>query len=184
LHLVAGSWYEGDAPWFTWPLVVASKVPLAVLALALCGSVLLLLGRRRGAAMTPAARWTLAAVGAAALLHYATLLGAQGTYGGVRHALPIALAVLLLAAAAVGLAVAMRRTLPLAAAGLLLALAAAESLPEPRAWEYHNLLAGGSEDAWRLFSNEGIDLGQRFPEVRAMYERHVAPSGLEMFSSY
>src|SRR5690606_38260658 len=79
LHLVAGSWYEGDAPWFTWPLVVASKVPLAVLALALCGSVLLLLGRRRGAAMTPAARWTLAAVGAAALLHYATLLGAQGT---------------------------------------------------------------------------------------------------------
>lgn len=184
MHLVWGHWYEGHAPWFTWPAVLVAKLPLPVLALVLLGAAVLLVPRWRGTRLPAAAGWTLAALAAASALHLAALMDAQGTYGGVRHALPLLLALVVLAAATVAVAVA-RRQPPLAAASaLLLAIAAATTLPEPRAWEYHNPLAGGSADAWRYFGNEGTDLGQRFPEIQALYARHVADSGLPMFSAY
>src|SRR5690606_7653628 len=54
----------------------------------------------------------------------------------------------------------------------------------PRAWEYHNELVGGSAGAYRYFQNEGLDLGQRFHELRAFHDRHIAASGEPMYVDY
>lgn len=48
----------------------------------------------------------------------------------------------------------------------------------------HNELAGGSANAYRQFGNEGLDLGQRFHELRAFHDRHIAGSGLPLYVDY
>src|SRR3546814_8291533 len=58
------------------------------------------------------------------------------------------------------------------------------TLREPRVWEYHNALAGGTANAYRMFMNEGVDLGQRFHELRSFYDRHIAGSGLPLYVDY
>jgi hypothetical protein len=105
-------------------------------------------------------------------------------WGGVRHALPLIGGAAILAGAAVSIAW-QRRTVPLMVviAGLF-AAAVTTTLQEPRLWEYHNELVGGSEDAHRYFGNEGLDLGQRFAEIRAFHDRHIAPGGQPMYSDY
>ena len=70
------------------------------------------------------------------------------------------------------------------ATAILFAAASAMTMREPRLWEYHNELVGGSANAYRYFGNEGLDLGQRFAEIRAFHDRVIAPSGLPMYSSY
>ena len=40
-HLVWGKVHEGRTPWFTWPAILAAKIPLALSALALLGLLLL-----------------------------------------------------------------------------------------------------------------------------------------------
>lgn len=178
-HFVWGEIHFGSAPWFTWPAVLASKIPLAVLLLAAAGAVAL--ARLR---LPAAARWPLWTLLAASVAHLLALGTAQGTYGGVRHALPLVLAVALLCGALAALAW-QRRSRPLAAALAACLLAAtAMTLPEPRAWEYHNELVGGSANAHHWFSNEGLDLGQRFAELRNFHDRVIAPTGLPMYSSY
>ena len=58
------------------------------------------------------------------------------------------------------------------------------TIGEKRAWEYHNELVGGSAGAWRYFGNEGLDLGQRFGELRAFHDRVIQPSGEALYSNY
>jgi hypothetical protein len=64
------------------------------------------------------------------------------------------------------------RAVPLAA----ILWIAVSVLPQRRIWEYHNLLAGGSQNAWQSFDNESVDLGQRTPELIAFYKNHIAPA--------
>ena len=174
-----GKKYTGPAPWFTWPSVVASKVPLALMALSLLG--LALLPRSK---LSPQARWALAALLGASTVHLLALMGSQGTYGGLRHALPLVLAMAVLAGGAVSWAWQGRSRAGLAAVALLLVAALGMTLREPRLWEYHNELAGGSANAYRYFGNEGLDLGQRYPEIRAFHDRVIKPSGGKLYSDY
>jgi tetratricopeptide (TPR) repeat protein len=55
--------------------------------------------------------------------------------------------------------------------------ASVSALPQRRIWEYHNLLAGGSANAWKYFDNESVDLGQRSTELIAYYKAHVTENG-------
>ena len=178
-HTVWGTRYIGRPPWFTWPSIVAGKVPLALLALALLGCVLVVRSK-----LPDGARWTLIVVLAMSAAHLLALMSAQGTYGGIRHALPLVLALAIVAGAVTDEAW-RRRSRALAAtfAGLVIA-AAVMTLREPRLWEYHNELAGGSEGAYRYFSNEGVDLGQRFGEIRSFFNATIAPTGLPLYSDY
>ncbi len=48
-------------------------------------------------------------------------------------------------------------------------------LPQRRIWEYHNIIAGGSANAWRAFLNESVDLGQRSHEIIAFAKAHISP---------
>jgi tetratricopeptide (TPR) repeat protein len=179
MHFVWGTPYMGAPPWFAWPAILASKLPLALIALAALGSVLLWRTR-----LPPSARWTLLAVLAACVVHFGALIGSGGIWGGVRHALPLIAGAAMLAGAAIALAW-QRRSVPLiAVAAGLLAAAVTTTMREPRLWEYHNELVGGSANAYRYFGNEGLDLGQRFAEIRAFHDRHIAPGGQPLYSDY
>jgi len=123
--------------------------------------------------------------------HFVALAGSQGAYAGIRHALPVVLALLLLIALALREVVAglrapgaTRRVRFEAAAFAVLAVALlVATLPEPRLYEFHNRLAGGSENAWRNFSNESVDLGLRFHEIRAFHDQVVVDGGLPFYGS-
>lgn len=174
-----GKKYEGKAPWFTWPTAIVTKVPLALMALSLLG--LTLLPRSK---LPSPARWALAVLLGGSVAHLLALMGSQGTYGGVRHALPIVLAMAVLAGAAAAWAWHAQSRAAGVSVALLLVAALGMTIREPRLWEYHNELAGGSVDAWRYFGNEGLDLGQRYPEIRAFHDRVIKPAGASLYSEY
>ena len=178
-HFVWGTVYEGHAPWFAWPAIVAAKLPLPLAALALAGCVLAF---RRD--WPRRARWTLVALAGASGFHLAALMASSGIWGGVRHAMPLLVAAAMLGGAALAWARRRRSRPLLGAIALLLGLALATTWREPRLWEYHNELAGGSAGAYGYFANEGLDLGQRFGEIRAFHDRVIAPGGLPLYSDY
>lgn len=184
MHLVWGHWHAGSAPWFTWPSVVVSKLPLATLALLLLGAILLAVPRWRGVPLAASMRWSLGGAALVAVLHLGALMQSEGTYGGVRHAMPLVVLPALLAGLVVATALRRRSMLLGISAALLLLATAVMTLPERRLWEYHNELVGGSDQAWRYFANEGTDLGQRFPEIRSFHDRVIRPTGLPLYSAY
>ena len=179
LHLVWGKVYEGRTPWFTWPAIVAAKLPLALSALALLG-----LGLLWRAPLPASARWMLAALAAGSLFHLAALMVAPSAWGGVRHATPLLVAVAILGGGGVSEAWRRRSRVLGAIVAALFVAAVAMTIREPRLWEYHNELAGGSREGWRYFGNEGLDSGQRFAEIRAFHDREIVPSGRPMYSDY
>lgn len=178
-HRLWGVKHKGRAPWFTWPSIVAAKVPLALMALSLLG--LLLLSKLQ---WPPAARWTLAVLLGGSAAHLLALMGSQGTYGGIRHALPLVIALAIVAGAAVAFAWQRRAWFAGAAVAVLLLAALGMTIREPRLWEYHNELAGGTSNAYTQFGNEGLDLGQRFPEMRAFHDRVIVPERSTLYVDY
>lgn len=177
--LLWGRWHAGSPPWCTWPSFIAIKVPLPLLFLAGAGVVAL-----RRAWPRARSRWCVATTAVMMAAHLLTLSSAQGAYAGVRHALPIVVG-LAVAAGAVGWQAKQGRSrvhFGIGAIGLGAALAMTAG--EPRVWEYHNELAGGSRDAWRFFLNEGIDLGQRAYELEEFNRAIMAPSGLPVYVEY
>lgn len=183
-HLLWGRQYLGEHPWHIWPSQIVSKLPLATLLMLALALPLLLRLR-----LAPRERFGLLMVMLMAGAHFAALAGSQGAYAGIRHALPVVFALLLL------IALAMRQVLAevkqpqatgisrLAAAGFVVLVAGllVATLPEPRLYEFHNRLAGGSQNAWRHFANESLDLGQRFHEIRAFHDAVVVPGDLPFF---
>ncbi len=176
-HFIYGTLYEGHPPWFTWPAIISAKVPAGLFALALLG--LLALWRRP---LTSSQRWMLIALAGVSVFHLAALIGSRGTYAGLRHALPIVVALAIVAGAASARAVATKSRALAATFALLWLTALTMTAREPRLWEYHNELVGGSRDAWRYFANEGLDLGQRFGEFVNYYKKVILPSGRPYYS--
>ena len=167
----------GDPPWYLWPSYLVAKMPLGLLGLAAAGALAL-----RRLTLTPVQRAALLAVLAMALFHFIALLGSQGTYAGIRHALPIVVALGILAGAASSLAWTTRSR---AWAGVTVgafALTFGTTIGEARLWEYHNVLAGGTEGAGYRFANEGVDLGQRAYEIAAFNDSVIAPSGEPLYA--
>lgn len=178
-HLIWGGHYSGKAPWFAWPAIVLAKLPLALLLLAIAGAGLL--WRARLPASARSMLWVLLGT---SFCHLLALAGSGSVWGGVRHATPLLVAAALLAGAAVAQAWQRRSRLAMVAVAALFAAAAAMTISEPRLWEYHNELVGGTRNAYRYFDNESLDLGQRFGEIRAFHDRVIAPSGLPLYSTY
>lgn len=179
LFRIWGTLYEGTPPWFSWPAIVASKLPLALMALALAG----LLASAR-AARDAHLRWPLLAVVLACGFHMAALVGSGGVWGGVRHALPVVLGLAIGAGAALDWAWRRRSRAWLALVAVPYIAAFAMTIREPSAWEYHNELVGGTANAYKYFDNEGLGLGQRYPQLRDYYHRVIAPSGLPLYSRF
>lgn len=179
LFRIWGTLYEGTPPWFSWPAIVASKLPLALMALALAG----LLASAR-AARDARLRWPLLAVVLACTFHMAALVGSGGVWGGVRHALPVVLGLAIGAGAVLDWAWRRRSRAWLALVVVPYLAAFAMTIREPSAWEYHNELVGGTANAYKYFDNEGLGLGQRYPQLRDYYHRVIAPSGLPLYSRF
>ena len=178
-HLVWGKVHEGRTPWFTWPAILAAKIPLALSALALLG--LVLPWRTR---LPSTARWMLVVLFGAGALHLSALMASPSAWGGVRHATPLIAMAAILGGGAVAEAWRRRSRALSAVVAALFVAAFAMTIREPRLWEYHNELVGGSAGAWRYFDNEGLNLGQRFGEIRAFHDRMIRPGGLPMYSNY
>lgn len=175
-HFVWGTIHEGKPPWFSWPAIVVSKLPLALMALTLFGA--LALWKLR---LSTGARWALLALLATTAAHMLALVGSGALWGGVRHAMPVIVALALLAGAAAQWAWQARSRLLGGSVALVLAAALAMTVSAPRLWEYHNELVGGTDNAYRYFNNEGLDLGQRFVEFDAFYHREIKPSGEPLY---
>ncbi|SEC22698.1 tetratricopeptide repeat protein [Terriglobus roseus] len=162
--------YIDHAPWWIPFADLFVKLPLPFLALAIAGIVMYAARKVPGKIARPLS------VFFAMLIVFLTFIAKNGIfYAGLRHWL---FAVPLLAIFAACAAVACLehpgrfiRAIPLAA----LLLIALPTLPQRRIWEYHNILAGGSGNAWRYFDNESIDLGQRSDEIAAFYKANMAP---------
>lgn len=178
-HLVWGRIHNGEPPWFTWPSAVVSKLPLALLALSLLGA--FAIWRMK---LSPTMRTSLLAVLVMSGTHLAALMSSQGTYAGIRHALPLVFALALLAGGVFTCAWQARSRLMMATASVLLLAGLAMTAREPRLWEYFNELAGGTKHAWNQFGNEGIDLGQRFHELNAFHLSTMKASGLPVYYDY
>ena len=183
-YLLWGRQYLNEKPWHIWPSQIVSKLPLATLLMLALALVVLLRGR-----LDRTERLCLLMVMVMAGSHFAALAGSQGAYGGIRHALPVVLAMLLLIALALRQVISGLRE-PATARwvqfhagvfGMLLVALLAVTLPEPRLFEFHNRLAGGSESAWRYFGNEGVDLGQRFHEIRAFHDQVIVGGDMPLF---
>lgn len=180
-HVLFGRVYEGSPPWFFWPGILASKIPLPQLLLAL-------LGVAAGVAWPPSgplpgrerrALWALGAMGAG---HFLALASSGGTYGGIRHALPLLVLCGVLAGGVVRLN---RSRWPRGAVlvpATLLVLTLATTAGEVRLWEYHNALAGGTEGAAERFDNEGVWLGQRLPEVARLWHGELGAANRPLYA--
>ena len=179
LFRIWGTLYEGAPPWFSWPAIILSKIPLGLLALALAGLVASV-----GAARDPKVRWPLLAVLASCAFHMAALVGSGGVWGGVRHALPVVVGLAIAAGALLHWAWARRSRAWLAVVAIPYVAAFAMTIREPHAWEYHNELVGGTANAYKYFENEGIGLGQRYPQILDYYRRVIAKSGLPLYTRF
>ena len=139
-----------------------------------------LLARR---SLTPAARWSLASVALGCGFHMIALMGSGGIWGGVRHALPMIVGAAVLAGGVLAWAWQRRSRPALAAVAALYVAAFAMTIREPRVWEYHNELVGGTGNAYRHFTNEGLDLGQRLQKF-APFTIGDRTSGEPMYADY
>jgi hypothetical protein len=166
-----GRSYQGKAPWWIPIANLVVKVPVAFLLLAIYGIGLLVLRRLPVETALPLAAFAGMAV------FFLLFIAHNGIfYAGLRHWL---FAVPLLAVcAAVGAWFLWRRpnrwVRGLAVAAIV--WIALNVLPQRRIWEYHNVFAGGSRNAWKGFDNESVDLGQRTPEFIAFYKSNIAPA--------
>lgn len=175
---VFGKLYYRKAPLYFFPVVLLVKIPIGLTILTLLG--LGLLAARR---LPPLWRGPLVLLLGFAGIYMAVL--AKGSpYAGIRHALPVVPVLALLGGAAVAAAWRGRSALLRGAAGVALAGALLSALPVLRPWEYYNELIGGSANAWRLFNDEGIGLGQRTRELAAYYNRHLRGTGERLLLGY
>lgn len=174
-----GRFIAGPPPWFTWPGFIAAKLPLALLVMALAGAIALWRAR-----LPASARWPLGAMLAMGASCLVSLVNAQSAYAGVRHAMPLVFVLAICAGALAWRASSLpRRAWRMLPAGLLL-LAAGMTWREPRLWEYHNELVGGTAGAYRWFSNESVELGQRLHEIEAFHAREIAAGGEPLYVDY
>ena len=162
-----GKFYEGNAPWYFFPGVIAVKMPIGLSFLSLLGIALFVAGRLPK-------EWNFAcAILLVTTTFFLFVLAHGATYAGIRHALPVV--VLLSLSAGVATAISMRASSRLVRAVVVLAYLAAaiSAVPRLRPWEYFNEFVGGPQNAYKYFVDEGVDLGQRSKELAAYYHQHL-----------
>jgi hypothetical protein len=165
---VFGRIYESRTPFWVPLAYLLIKIPLGITALALAGGIFLLAGR-----LPRAIVWPLLAFLAASLFFLGFVCLKGFPYAGIRHLLFIVPMVALLSGVAIEHIVIGRSRGGWAFAGIALLAACISVLPQRRPWEYHNVIAGGTENAWKYFNNESVDLGQRSTELIAYFKTHV-----------
>jgi tetratricopeptide (TPR) repeat protein len=158
--------------------MIAVKLPIGLIALTLLGLFLFIAGRIPPDWVFPGG------VVLTMALFFLLILSRGATYAGIRHALPVV--VLLAVFAGIGCEMALSSKTPQLKILVALALlaAAASALSQVRPWEYFNEFVGGTSEAYKSFSDEGVNLGQRSKELAKYYRRELEPSGVRPICLY
>jgi hypothetical protein len=162
--------YLRRVPLYYFPCQLLSKLPIGILLLGIVGVVLLASRRELATIREP----ILVISGFAAFFMAIIALGNSG-YAGIRHALPVYPACFLLAGAVILEAVRGSSRFLQVAVCLATLAAVISSATSFRPWEYRNELFGGSANAYRFFSDDGVDVGQRTKELADYYHRRLEP---------
>jgi hypothetical protein len=101
------------------------------------------------------------------------VLANGAVYAGIRHALPVLVLLSIFAGLFVERALISSSLSLKALAVLAYVLACASALPALRPWEYFNEFVGGTQNAYKYFDDEGVDLGQRSKELVAYYRQFL-----------
>ena len=172
---VFGRTYESRPPAWVPLVYLLVKIPLGIAALAQVGFILLLKGALPGRIRRPLLAFL--AVGFF-FLGFVCLKGVP--YAGVRHLLFLIPIVALLSAAALEHILNSPSRLGRVFAAVAMLSVCWSVLPLRRPWEYHNVIAGGTENAWKQFNNESLDLAQRSTELIAFYKANVTTNDCHM----
>jgi hypothetical protein len=175
---VFGHIYEGRAPHWVPLALVAIKIPLGIMGLAVAGGFFMLPGRLPAELRRPLLAFLVVGF---FFLGFVCWKGIP--YAGLRHLLFLVPIIALLSGIALERIWLGRSRLASALAAAALLAACVSALPQRRPWEYHNIIAGGTANAWKGFDNESLDLGQRSAELIAFYKLHVIP-GPECHNGY
>jgi len=105
-------------------------------------------------------------------------------YACVRHALPLFPPLAIVAGIAIAELTARRSRAGLSLAGLAIVAAAVSAVPRIRPWEYYNEAFGGPGGAYRHFSDEGIDVGQRTKDLALYCRQQLEPRGIKPYVLY
>lgn len=173
-----GQEYYSKAPFYFFPGVVAAKLPIGLFLLTLGGLIFLVF---RGT--TPEARVGIAAYTVFAVIFLGFLIRGS-SYAGVRHALPLIPFAGMFAAFAIYFAVKSSSLIARSSVAILLVAAMISAVPQMRPWEYFNELAGGAEDGYLYFNDEGVDLSQRVGEAARFYHDELEAKGDIPFFAY
>src|SRR6202044_1689414 len=153
------------------------KLPVGLSVLALLG-----LGIFFARRLPP--EWNLpASIILAAAILFLLVLAAGATYAGIRHALPVVVLLSVFAGIFAEQAIASNSKSLQAIAAIAFLLAIVSAVPVMRPWEYFNEFVG-TQNAYKYFSDEGVDLAQRTKELVTYYRQFLKPSGELPFIYY
>jgi Dolichyl-phosphate-mannose-protein mannosyltransferase len=170
-QIAFGHYYFGKGPRYFFPAMLTVKLPIGLLLLALLGIGLFLSKR------VPA-EWGLpAGVVLTVIFLFLLVLASGATYAGIRHELPVVVLLSVFAGMAVAAAVMCDSKSLKIVVVLSYIVAGISAIPVLRPWEYFNEFVGGAKNAHNLFSDEGVDLGQRTKEYVAYYNQFLKPMG-------
>ncbi len=170
-QLIFGRQYIRKGPKYFFPAMIALKLPIGLTILVVLGLFVFVTRRLFS-------QWNLAAgIVFAAAISFLLVLSLGATYAGIRHALPVVALLSIFAGLFVEHAFAKRAASLKAVAALAYLAAIISAVPVVRPWEYFNELAGGKDSAYKYFSDEGVDLGQRTREAANFYYRTLRPAG-------
>lgn len=169
-QLFFGRVYFRKGPKYFFPAMIAVKLPIGLSVLSILGLILFFAGRLP-------AEWNFpSGVILAAACLFLMVLAAGATYAGIRHALPVVVLLAVFAGLFAERVVTSRSRSWEAVAVLAYLLACVSALPVLRPWEYFNEFVGGPKNAYKYFSDEGVDLCQRTKEIASYYRRFLKPA--------
>jgi len=171
-QLIFGRVYLRKGPKCFFPAMILLKLPIGLGALWVLGLTFFLARR-----LPPEWDFPAGVILAAAVL-FLLVLSAGSTYAGIRHAMPVVVLLSIFAGlfAERALTSSGMRSWKFVAV-LAYAVACVSALPVVRPWEYFNEIVGGSKNAYKYFSDEGVDLGQRSKEIVEYYRQYLKPKG-------
>ncbi len=175
--LFFGQVYHFRGPRYFFPAMIAVKLPIGLLALVLLG-LFLFLARR----IPPDWIWPSSIVLAVAIF-FLLVLSRGATYAGIRHALPVVVLLAVFGGLAFEMALSSRTWHLKIFVALAFIAAAASALPHMRPWEYFNEFVG-TANAYKSFSDEGVDLNQRSKELVGYYRRELKSNGVRPVCLY
>ncbi|HTT21817.1 MAG TPA: hypothetical protein VMG82_23005 [Candidatus Sulfotelmatobacter sp.] len=176
--LFFGKLYHFRAPRYFFPGTMLVKIPFGLLALIALGLFLFF------ARCIPADWLMPSGIVLGVALFFLAVLSTGATYAGIRHALPVVLLLAIFGGVAVAQAFSSKKWALAVFATVSLTAAAVSAVPQMRPWEYFNEFVGGTANAYKYFSDEGVDLGQRSKEMTEYYKREFQPNGVRPVCLY